>query len=78
MTLMDLKKGQDARISGYKRIQSEVNVINRLIELGLVVGATVTVIHSAPINRDPIALTVKGAIIAIGKAEAEQILVEEV
>jgi Fe2+ transport system protein FeoA len=78
MTLAELKKNKEATITDYNRGQHEINVIPRLIEMGLVKGAKIKIIHSAPINRDPIAVEVKGAIIALGKNEADQIIVEEV
>jgi ferrous iron transport protein A len=48
----------------------------RLLELGFVEGATVEVLHQGLIGRDPIAVRVDGATIALRRREAAAVLVE--
>ena len=47
----------------------------RLLELGFVEGAAVEVLHVGPVGRDPIAVSVNGATIALRRREAMAILV---
>jgi ferrous iron transport protein A len=47
----------------------------RLLELGFVEGASVEVLHEGPIGRDPLAVRVNGATIALRRREAMAILV---
>jgi ferrous iron transport protein A len=51
---------------------------NRLLELGFVEGANVSILHEAPFGRDPIAVRVDNMTIAIRRREAMAIMVEEV
>lgn len=48
---------------------------SRLIELGFVEGAEVRILHEGPIGRDPIAVRINGATIALRRREAMAILV---
>lgn len=47
----------------------------RLIELGFVEGAKVTILHEGLFGRDPIAVRVGGATVALRRREAMAILV---
>jgi ferrous iron transport protein A len=48
---------------------------NRLIELGFVEGAAVEILHEGPFGRDPIAVRVNSATVAIRRREAMAIVV---
>jgi ferrous iron transport protein A len=48
----------------------------RLIELGFVEGAHVEILHEGLIGRDPIAVRVDGATVALRRREAMSILVK--
>ena len=48
----------------------------RLIELGFVEGAVVEILHQGLFGRDPIAVRVNEATIALRRREADAILVE--
>ncbi len=48
----------------------------RLLELGFVEGARVEILHQGLFGRDPIAIRVDGATIALRRREAGAILVE--
>lgn len=50
----------------------------RLIELGFVEGAAVEILHEGLIGRDPIAVRVDGATIALRRLEAMSILVRRI
>ncbi len=47
----------------------------RLIELGFIEGATIEILHEGAVSRDPIAVRVNDATIAIRRREAMAILV---
>ena len=47
----------------------------RLIELGFIEGAEVCILHEGPIRRDPIAVRVNGATVALRRSEAMAILI---
>jgi ferrous iron transport protein A len=47
----------------------------RLIELGFIEGADVEILHEGPLGRDPIAVRVNNATIALRRREAMTILV---
>lgn len=42
----------------------------RMMELGFLDGAEVEVVHEAPFGRDPMAVRVRGALIALSRREA--------
>ena len=54
---------------------SSAEIERRLLELGFLEGAEVDVLHEGPIGRDPIAVRVNGATIALRRSEAMAILV---
>jgi ferrous iron transport protein A len=67
-----LEKGKRARI-----VELEANeYCSRLMEMGLLEGSTVEVVHEAPFGGDPIAVRVRGALIALRRNEADQVWVE--
>lgn len=47
----------------------------RLIEMGFVEGADVELLHQGPFGRDPIAVRVDGATVALRRREARAVLV---
>ncbi len=49
----------------------------RMLDLGLIPGTVVGVIRKSPLG-DPIAYNIRGALIALRKEEAEQILVNRI
>jgi ferrous iron transport protein A len=52
------------------------DLLQRLLEMGLLEGSAVEVVHEAPFGRDPIAVRVRGALIALRRNEANYIEVE--
>lgn len=70
-TLGELMPGQSARLKGFSpQAQHEGAIVRRLMELGLIEGADVAVVHQAPFGGDPIAVRVRGSLIALRRAEA--------
>lgn len=49
----------------------------RLLELGFIEGAEVSILHEGPIRRDPIAVRINGATVALRRKEAMAILIHE-
>lgn len=52
-----------------------IELERRLLELGFIEGAEVAVLHEGPVARDPLAVRVHGATIALRRREAMAILV---
>lgn len=58
-------------------MQGDGDVIaRRLMELGFIHGALVEVRHHAPFTADPIAVMVRGMVVALRRYEAKRIRVE--
>ncbi len=73
-TLDQLARGAQAVIV---RVGGERALRRRLLDMGLVIGETVTLRAVAPLG-DPLELLVKGYRLSLRKAEARQIVVEVV
>lgn len=71
-SLNDLVPGTHCRVA---RLKGCGAIRQRLLDLGLVNGAEVTVIRAAPLN-DPIAIRVGNAVLTVRRAEAATIEVE--
>jgi ferrous iron transport protein A len=71
-SLPRLPLGQSAVV---EEVLTEGVMRRRLLDLGLVPGTRITAILESPL-KDPVAYLVKGAVIALRKKEAEQIIVE--
>jgi ferrous iron transport protein A len=77
--LGELRQGQRAVVAKLASPLSTEKVHpsggHRLLEMGLLVGSEVEVVHEAPFWGDPIAVRVRGTLIAMRRSEANQILV---
>jgi ferrous iron transport protein A len=71
LPLCNLPLGSSSKIM---ELSSVGSMRRRLLDLGFAQGSTVRCIHLAP-SGDPIAYSVKGAIIALRKEDAKDILV---
>lgn len=71
MTILDLKPGEKARITGW----STDTPPPRLLEMGMLPGSTVELVRFAPLG-DPIDLKVRGFHLSIRKSEAGLVDVE--
>lgn len=71
------EKGTIARVGGTTARgtapDSQESLVQRLLEMGLLEGSEVELVHEAPFGGDPIAVRVRGALIALRRAEADQI-----
>lgn len=72
--LGELKKGERARIVSVQADQVEMS--RRLLEMGLLEGSWVELVHEAPFGGDPVAIRVRGALIALRRNEANFIEVD--
>ena len=75
--LGELNKGQSATIVSVGRNGQELELAQRLMEMGLLEGAHVEVVLEAPFGGDPVAVRVRGALVALRRREANQIEVTE-
>lgn len=75
MLLSQLPKSKRARITA---IASDESMKQKIIEMGLSEGLEVSVLHEGPFGRDPIAVLVEGHIVAMRRAEASTITVEQI
>ncbi len=57
-------------------LEGDPGICRRLMEMGLIEGSEVELMHEAPFGGDPIAVRVRGALIAIRRAEANYITVQ--
>lgn len=72
LRLGSLKKGDRAQIT---EVEDSPNCI-RLLEMGLLEGTQVEIVHEAPFGGDPIAVRVRDTLIALRRNEANQIRVK--
>lgn len=71
MTLVDLKINQSAKVLG---INSDNELKQRLLDLGLINGTIITPVFSSPLS-DPVAYEFRGNIISIRKKDACNLIV---
>jgi ferrous iron transport protein A len=76
--LGELQKGQSGRIMKIDQTQMK-DITDRMMQMGLIEGSDVQVIHEAPFGGDPIAVRARGALIALRRSEANllEVLVDE-
>ncbi|MFZ9596110.1 MAG: FeoA family protein [Bdellovibrionia bacterium] len=74
--LGEMKKGTQAFIRRVGGPSTPHERVNRLLEMGFVEGSWVEVLHEAPFGGDPIVVRVRGALVALRRAEASMIWVE--
>ena len=71
-TVADLKEGEEATIL---RVNGRGHLRARILEMGLVRGARLRMLGQAPFG-DPLEVKVGGCVLALRRAEAQQIQVE--
>ncbi len=71
MTLAKLKFGQSAIIESF----TDVEVSDKLLEMGCLPGETIKLTHIAPLG-DPIAISIGGYVLGLRKAEASSVIVK--
>lgn len=72
MDLSQLRRGQRAIV---RRVEGEPSLTVRLMELGLLPGATVWVVRVAPLG-DPMVVSLRGAELSLRSAEARLVEIE--
>lgn len=73
-TLGDLQVGESGVVVRVKVDGQEFG--QRLLEMGFLEGSRVEMLHQAPYSGDPVAVRVRGALIALRRAEARSVEVE--
>lgn len=73
MTLDQLQTGQSATV---QRIDGKGAVRRRLMDMGLVRGASIEMVKAAPMG-DPIAYLVRGYHLSLRKSEAQLVEIEQ-
>ncbi len=72
--LGELAKGQAGVIVAVSA--ADDSLTRRFMEMGLLEGCRIELVHAAPFTGDPIAVRARGALIALRRREANQIEVE--
>lgn len=76
INLSNLMPGEDALIVFFSE-SLETRFLNRLQEIGFLIGEKIELLQEAPFGRDPISVRVKGGVYAIRRADAEKIIVRK-
>jgi ferrous iron transport protein A len=71
--LGEFRPGEAGRIV---KITQVSEITTRLMSMGVLEGSWVELVHEAPFGGDPIAVKVRGALIALRRAEANMVEVE--
>ena len=74
LSLGELQKGVRARIVSVTAPSDET--VRSFLQMGLLEGSLVRIVHQAPLSGDPIVVEVRGALIALRRNEAAGIGVE--
>ncbi len=74
-TLSQLRAGEGGWICGF---ESPDPLTQRFMELGLLLEEFVEVLHQAPFGGDPLAVRVRGSLLALRRTEASHITVRKV
>lgn len=72
ISILDLKEENNAKVSF---IRGDYNVIRRLLDMGITIGAIISVIKVAPLGG-PVEVAVRGSKLAIGHDIASNVFVE--
>lgn len=72
-TLGELRKGSKALILRVGTENQDPGMTARLLEMGLLEGSMVEVLHEAPLGGDPMAIRVRGTLIALRRNEANAV-----
>jgi ferrous iron transport protein A len=76
ISLGRLKPGARGRIASLRADGGPVALLTRLMEMGFLEGSEIEVLHEAPFGRDPIAVRVRGTVVALRRQEADWIWVD--
>jgi ferrous iron transport protein A len=76
MNLIQSPLSTPLRVTSIAAMSDGDVIARRLMELGFIQGAVVEIRHQAPLLHDPIAVLVRGMVVALRKYEAERVSVE--
>jgi len=77
LKLGEMRKGEGGTITRVGTPGAfDLELVNRLLEMGLLEGSAVELVLEAPFGGDPVAVRVRGAMIALRRNEANQIEVQ--
>lgn len=74
LPLGQMSKGQGGYIC---RIEGPEVTVRRLLEMGMVEEAYVEIVHEAPFGGDPVAVRVRGGLLALRRQEASCVTVRK-
>ncbi len=73
--LGELEKGMTGVIV---KTDGPIEIRRRLLEMGFLEGSSVELVHVAPFGGDPIAVRIRGSLLALRRSEANFIEVDQV
>jgi ferrous iron transport protein A len=73
--LGELQPGQGGTITQIEGSEARGSVARRLMEMGFLEGAHAEIVHVAPFGADPIAVRVRGTLVALRRQEASLVVV---
>ncbi|MEI6399322.1 MAG: FeoA family protein [Pseudomonadota bacterium] len=76
MTLSESPRSTALRVTGVKANDSDDIIARRLMELGFIPGAVIEIRQEAPLLKDPMAILVRGMVVALRRYEADRVSVE--
>lgn len=70
--LGEMRTGESGKITRVAEAAGEngAAITRRLLEMGFLEGSRVELVHEAPFGGDPVAVRVRGALIALRRSEA--------
>ena len=68
LRLGELRKGEGGYIC---QLEGPDATVRRLLEMGMIEEAYVEIVHEAPFGKDPVAVRVRGALLALRRQEAQ-------
>jgi ferrous iron transport protein A len=74
--LGELKRGEGGLITRVGGAPDQEEMSRRLLEMGLLEGSRVELVHEAPFGGDPVAVRVRGALLALRRNEANLVEVQ--
>lgn len=74
--LGELHAGQRGTIIAIEGAETLSSISRRLMEMGFLEGTVAEVVHVAPFGADPIAVRVRGTLVALRRQEASLVTVQ--
>jgi len=76
MNLLNAPFLKPLRVTQVEMTSHDETIARRLMELGFIEGAVIELRHEAPLIKDPVAVLVRGMVVALRRYEADHIKVE--